>query len=137
MSQENVEIVRRMFKAFETGLERGDPGAGWDTGIVAEDLEWITGIPGLGPYSGREEWLEFMRTWTEDFEGWSIELERLIDAGDDRVVGLFRQTATGKGSGAPVEMHQGIVYELEGGRVIRMWHYSDPAEALEAAGLRE
>jgi ketosteroid isomerase-like protein len=78
-----------------------------------------------------------MRTWTEDFEGWSIELERLIDAGGDRVVALHRHLATGKGSGVPVEMHQGIVYELEDGRVIRMRHYSDPAEALEAAGLRE
>ncbi|MEK6276853.1 MAG: hypothetical protein AABM29_02415 [Actinomycetota bacterium] len=23
--------------------------------------------------------IEFMRAWTEDFEGWSIEIERLID----------------------------------------------------------
>jgi ketosteroid isomerase-like protein len=101
MSQKNVEVVRRVIKAFETGLERGDPSAAWDTGLVAEDLEWITGIPGLGPYRGREEWLEFMRTWTEDFEGWSIETERVIDAGDNRVVALNRHLATGKGSGVP------------------------------------
>jgi ketosteroid isomerase-like protein len=61
----------------------------------------------------------------------------VIDAGDDRVVALNRHLATGKGSGVPVEMHQGIVYELKDGRVTRMWHYSDPAEALEAVGLRE
>ena len=78
-----------------------------------------------------------MRTWTEDFEDFSIELERVIDAGDDRVVGLFRQTATGKGSGAPVELHTGLVYELEDGRIIRMRNFLDPAEALEAAGLQE
>ncbi len=34
----------------------------------------------------------------EHFEDLSVELERLIDAGDDGVVGLFRQTATGKGT---------------------------------------
>jgi hypothetical protein len=76
-----------------------------------------------------------MRIWTEDSEDWSVELERLIDAGDDRVVGLFHQRGIGKGSGAPVELHQGLVYELERGRVIRMRNYIDPAEALEAAGL--
>jgi ketosteroid isomerase-like protein len=56
---------------------------------------------------------------------------------DDRVVALFHQHATGKGSGATVEMHMALLYELANGRVIRMRNFIDPAEALEAAGLRE
>ena len=78
-----------------------------------------------------------MRTWTEDFEGWSIEIERLIEAGGDRVVALVHQSATGHGSGVPVEQHFGAVYELEAGQVTRIVNYADPAEAVEAAGLRE
>jgi ketosteroid isomerase-like protein len=139
MSQENVEVVRRLFEVFRKGMERGDLGAWFDSEDLADDFEWITppGVPGLGTYRGREGFLEFMRIWTEDFEDWSVELERLIDAGDDRVVGLFHQRGIGKGSGVPVELHQALVYELERGRVIRMRNYIDPAEALEAAGLRE
>jgi uncharacterized protein len=140
MSEENVEIVRRLFEVFRRGMERGDLAAWFNSEDLAGDFEWITpsGVLGFGTYRGREEFLEFMRTWTEDeFEGWSIELERLIDAGDDRVVGLFHQRATGKGSGVPVELHMALVYELEDGRVIRFRNFLDPAEALEAAGLSE
>jgi ketosteroid isomerase-like protein len=64
-------------------------------------------------------------------------LERLIDAGDDRVVALFHQRASGKGSGVPVEWHLALVYDLNHGRVIRMQTYADPAEALEATGLQK
>jgi len=138
MSQENVEIVRRGFDEFQGGLARGDPGAIFDSGIVAPDAEWIPApnTPGLRPvYRGREGFVEFMRTWTEDFQ-WSIDLERVIDAGDDRVVAMFHQRATGKASGATVELHMALLYELENGRVIRMQNFLDPADALEAAGLR-
>jgi hypothetical protein len=40
-----------------------------------------------------------MRVWTEQFDDFSLQVERLIDAGDDRVVALIRQSATGKESG--------------------------------------
>jgi ketosteroid isomerase-like protein len=142
VSQENVEVVRRGIHEFQAGLARGDPGAIFDSGFVAPDAEWITDpnpktAVGLRPvYRGREGFVEFMGTWTEDFE-WSIDLERLIDAGDDRVLAMFHQHATGKASGATVEMHMAVLHELENGRVIRMRNFLNPAEALEAAGLSE
>ena len=77
-----------------------------------------------------------MRTWTEDFD-WSIELERLVEAGDDLVVGVVSQRATGRGSGVPVELRMAVVYELEGGLIVRMRNYLDPAEALQAAGAED
>ena len=139
MSEENVEIVRRGFEEFRAGLARGDPGAMFDSGLLAPDLEWITApnTPGLeAVYRGREGFVEFMRTWTEDFE-WSIDLERVIDAGNDRVVAVFQQQATGRASGARVELQMALLYELDKGRVVRMRNFLDPDEALEAAGLSE
>jgi ketosteroid isomerase-like protein len=139
MSEENVEVVRRLFAAFQAAWDRDDPGAMFDSGAVAADAEWIPfrGFPGPQSYRGRDGFIEFWRTWTEDFEDWSVALERLVDAGDDRVVVLLHQTATGKESGVPVELHFGQVHDLEAGRVVRMRNYDDPAEALEAAGLSE
>ena len=84
----------------------------------------------------REGFVEFVRAWTEDFEDWSIRVERRIDAGDDRVVALTHQSATGKGSGVPVELKVGQVYELEDGRIARVRNYLK-GDALEAAGLEE
>src|SRR5689334_12930098 len=110
MSEENVEIVRRLFEAFQDVFQHDDPakaGALFDSGLLAKDLEWIPfpGWPGPRSYRGRDGFVEFWRTWTEDFEGWSVELERLVDGGDQQVVGLLHQTATGRGSGTPVKLH--------------------------------
>jgi ketosteroid isomerase-like protein len=139
MSEENVEIVRRLFEDFQTGMEGGDLTVWFDSEDLADDFEWMTPpeVAGLGTYRGREGFLEFMRAWTEDFEDWSIDLDRVIDAGEDRVVGVLHQRAIGKGSGVPIELVQGFVWELEDGRVVRMRNYVTPADALEAVGLSE
>lgn len=58
-----------------------------------------------------------------------------VDAGNNGVVAVFQERATGKASGAPVELQMGLLYELENRRVIRVRNFLDPAEAFEAAGL--
>ena len=122
-------------------MARGDPGGFFDSEALAPDAEWIPPpqhSPGMrSVYRGREEFVEFIRTWTEDFEGWSVRLEQLIDAGDDRVVGLFHHRARGKRSEVPVELHMALVYQVEEGRVTRIWNFLDPAEAFAAVGLAE
>lgn len=139
MSQGNVEIVRRLAEAVQRGVEQDDPGVIFDTGLLANDAEWVLGAPfeGKSVWRGRQEYVEFMRAWTSEFEDYSIQFEPLIDASDDRVVAIYRQRATGKGSGVPVEWHGGMVIELRDGRAIRTTNYAEPAEALEAAGLLE
>ena len=139
MSQENVEIVRRIDDVFSAGVESGDFGLAFDTGAVAAEFEWVAAaeMAEQRSYRGREEFVDFMRRWTEDFDGYSIKREALIDAGDDRVVGVFRQFATGRVSGAPIEMEYSLVYDLRDGQLVRIRAYLDRAEALEAAGLRE
>jgi ketosteroid isomerase-like protein len=139
MSEENVEIVRKGLEALQKVAESGDPNAGFHPEILADDIEWIptSSFPGPKSYRGREGVVEYMRTWSEDFESWSLEVERLIDAPDDRVVALVHQRAIGKGSGAPVEMRLAAVYDLEGGRVIRIQNFINPADALEAAGVAD
>jgi uncharacterized protein len=140
MSQENVEIVRRLYEEWWAGLERGDPGAVFDSEEVTDDCEFTVegGMPdGRSVWRGREEYVEWFRTWTSEFEGWSLRLERLMDAGRDRVVALTHQSGTGKESGVPVELNVGVVWELKEGRVIRARNYVSHADALEAAGLSE
>jgi ketosteroid isomerase-like protein len=139
MSRENVEIVRQAWEAFLAAMERGDPGAFFDSGLLAEDFEWVTTVvlDGRSVWRGREGFVEFIRTWTAEFDDWSIRVERLIDAAEDRVVSLTVQTATGKESGVPVDMHIGQVVEVKDGRQVRITNYLTHAEALEAAGLEE
>jgi len=139
MSEENVAVVRRLFVLLQVGMGRGDLGSWTESEDLADDFEWILppDVPGLGTYRGQEGFLEFMRTWTENFEDWSVELEQVFDVPPDRVAGIVRQRAIGKASGAPVELQQGMVWEFKDGRVIRIRHFLSPSQALEAAGLSE
>jgi ketosteroid isomerase-like protein len=139
MSEENVEIVRRGLETLREALERRDFDSVFDADVVADDVEWIPtrSFPGTNSYRGRHAVGEYMRTWAEEFDHLTFDIERLIDAPDDRVVALVHQRASGQGSGVPVEMDLAAVYDLKHGRVIRIRNYLDPADALEAAGLSE
>jgi ketosteroid isomerase-like protein len=139
MSQENVEVVRRAVEKVRAAMERGDPGAYFDPAIMADDVEWVlsASLEGRTVWTGPEAFVDFLRTWTEQFDDWSVQVERLIDAGNDRVVALMHQSGTGKGSGVPVEWNSGVIYELRDGRVLRATNYATFADALEAAGLSE
>jgi ketosteroid isomerase-like protein len=111
---------------------------GASAGISSGRLTLVIRPSKEGRYgAGRDGFVEFVRIWTEGFEEWSIRVERLIDAGNDRVVALTRQTAIGKGSGVPVELYVGQVWELEDGRVARVTNYMTQSDALQAAGLSE
>jgi len=134
-----MELARLLFEEFQAGLQRGDPGAWFDSEFVADDYEWVLSDPldGRSVWRGREGFVAFIRTWTEQFEDWSIRVERWIDAGEDRVLALTHQSATGKGSGVPVELSLGWIGEFDAGRLARQRVYLTHAEALEAAGLRE
>jgi len=118
-------------------MDEGNPLGAFDAGIAAPDFKWIlpADAPGLRHlYEGREGWLEFMRTWTEDFE-WSIEIEEAMDAGDGRVVVNTRQRAVGRASGVPVELLMGAIWTVKAGQVVSAENFLDPADALAAAGL--
>jgi ketosteroid isomerase-like protein len=75
-----------------------------------------------------------MRQWTEDFDDWALRVDDLRDAGE-AVVARVRQSARGKGSGAPVELLFGIVFRVRDGQIARMEMYMSVAEALKAVGL--
>ena len=103
------------------------------------DFEWVLPLPfeGKRVWTGVEEAIEFLRIWTEQFDHYSFQVLRFIDAGDGRVVVLVHQSATGKASGAAVEWDTGMVYELMDGRIVRASNHFTHAEALQAAGLSE
>ena len=75
---------------------------------------------------------------TEDRDVWEehrIEPREFIDAGD-RVVVLHREYQRGKGSGVEIVIDTASILDLREGRIVRMQGYVNPAEALEAVGLR-
>jgi ketosteroid isomerase-like protein len=139
MSRENVEIVRRAFDVFIKGMEQGNPTAVFDDGVFAPNatLTPARQRPDWKIYVGREGLAEFIQTWTEDFLDWRLWPEEIIDAGGDRVVVIVGQSGQGKASGALTELRFGLVFTLEDSQVVDQREFLDPAQALEAVGLRE
>src|SRR5882762_2017710 len=132
MSQENVEIVRRMYDAFHGGdvdgaLSHFDP----DVLVDASKAR-----PDVGVGKGREHVNAVVTSWLGSWEEWREEIEEVRDLGS-RVLVLSVQRGRGKGSGVEVEAHYAMLYDVHGGEIISMRMYGTPAEALEAAGLRE
>ena len=140
MSEENVEVVRRVFENSQTAYKHGHfkESLSVEAGLLDPDFELVPAAElTTEHYRGYDGWERFMQTWTESFEQWSFELEQLVDAGHDRVVAIARQRGIGKESGVPVDLEFGMLYELNAGRVNRVRVFLDPASALEAAGLSE
>ncbi len=132
MSKENVDLVMRGYahrQATGDFLEE----------ILAPDFVWDMSKFGNWPeqqvYEGLEEAREFIRNWTAAFDEWKIEIEKVHDAGGDKVVGILRQHGRSKSTGLPVDMLLAQVWTVREGLERRMEMYSEVDEALKAAGL--
>jgi len=129
VSQENVDLVRRVYGEWERGNFR----AGKE--LLDESLTtvWAEDFPTAGIYHGPAEHTAAMRTWLSAWDGFHLEAEDFVDAGDSVVV-PFRVRARGKGSGALVERRWAHVWTLRDGRVVRFEVHLDVRRALEAVG---
>jgi uncharacterized protein len=131
MSEENVEIVRRVYDGylsgdFERALSLVDPAVECDVSIR----------PDGKVYRGHDGVIEALRTWSGTWEAFRIDVEEIIDGGDS-VVGVERQSGRGKGSGLPMAQQTFSVFTIDDGKVTRILWLQDRGEALEAAGLSE
>jgi ketosteroid isomerase-like protein len=132
MSQENVEIVRRMYDAFHSGDVEGAL-AYFDPDVVADASQ---ARPDLPKGHGHEELRQIVSSWVGAWDEWREEIEEMRDLGS-RVLVFIVQRGRGKGSGIEVEAANAALYDLDGGKITRMALFVERAAALEAAGLSE
>ncbi len=134
MSQENVEIVREAFEAFQGGdVDK-------TARLVDPEVEFHGTVGGLqqGQVAHGQSQIE-EKFEAEDLEAWEerrLEAEEFIDAGDNVVV-LLHEYRRGSGSGVELEAKTALVIAVSGGRVVRIQGYLDRGAARKAAGLSE
>jgi ketosteroid isomerase-like protein len=131
MSQENVEIVRRMYEAFHGGDADGalayfDPEVEVDASVRVDE--------GIG--HGRDAVNAMVARWLAAWDEWREEIEEIRDL-DSRVLVISKQRGRAKGSGIEVETRYAVLYEIQDDLIKAMTLYATAAEAIEAAGLRE
>jgi ketosteroid isomerase-like protein len=130
MPLQRSEVARAMYDAFNRGdmeaiLELADPA------IAVEDHGVIDGAT----YEGREGVVQFLAFQAEAFSAQSVELEELIETGEE-IVAVIVLRGEGPVSRIPLEGRFTHVWEIAGGMVRRLRVYATKQDALEAAGLR-
>jgi ketosteroid isomerase-like protein len=130
MSQENVEIVRTLWRAFERGEVPPE--------AFAQDVEWhsATDMPDSETCKGVKAIQRMLAVGWENVADPGLEAEEVRDAGV-RVVVRWRGWGKGRASGLPVDWREAHTYLLREGKVVEVREYRTWEQALKAVGLAE
>jgi ketosteroid isomerase-like protein len=135
MSQESVEIVRRVLEPYAMG-SRARRSEFEDLLDPAIRLDLSERVFNPAVYEGYEGILRWQAEIGEVWESYRSEAEEFLDGGD--VVLVFtHEYGRGKGSGVDVEQRLALLCTLRAGRVSEIRLYRDRERALSAAGLAE
>jgi ketosteroid isomerase-like protein len=133
MSQENVEIVRRIYEAW----------AGGDFRAGADDLDQHVVLvvrspdfPEFGVFSGPAGVSVYVRRMLQQWERLTVEAKHIQAVGDTVLVHVV-QHGKGRASGIEVDDRYFMLYTFRGDKVVRIELVRDKTDALEAAGLSE
>jgi hypothetical protein len=152
MSQENVEIVRRLYpgdvdlvavlvdrEALEATLEP----------LVHPDFETIT-VPGQIPLSGAaaaessrpifygvDGFVSAFVDWLSAWESWVITATDFIDVDESRILVMLDVRARSRTHQVEMPVEGANLLTLRDGKLERLELFFDRSQALEAAGLSE
>ena len=131
MSQENVEVVRALFEAWNAG-DTDAVREYFDPGVIMRMPE---DFPEAGPFVGREAVMRQLEQQRETWDADAFELiTDFIDAADRVVV---RFSWRGAGHGPELNLEATGVYTVRNGTVFAIELFWDHAKGLETLGLSE
>ena len=129
MSQENIEVVQRLYDAWEKD------GFGVVPALMDPDIEYVN--PPYAVEPGTRRGYEGFTTAAQAIHGVyptrRFEPLAFYDT-PDRVAVRVRVVARGVGSSVEVDAERGYVFDLRNGKVVRFAWFKEPLEALEAVG---
>jgi ketosteroid isomerase-like protein len=133
---DRLRAVREGYEAWNRGdivaiLERTHPDCELDNGGV---------VPGLDRISrGREGMRKMFDEWyTGPWQGTlEMELDRVFDLGDDRLLALLTFHGSGAGSGVPVTVKYAHLFEEKDGLTYRIQGFASWDHALAVAGIAQ
>jgi uncharacterized protein len=132
MSEENVDIVQRIFDGWATGEFR--------TGLtdLAPDVVFVVRhpFPEAVETAGPDGIQEYMRRFLDNWKSYAIDATDLRAVGDI-VVADAVQHGEGKASGIEMEQQFFMLFTFRGGKIVRIESILERGQALEAAGLQE
>jgi ketosteroid isomerase-like protein len=134
MSQENVDSFKRASVHFERRdvegvLEELDPQVEWYPAFTA----LVGGEKSM--YRGHDGARELMQEYWDVFSEAHFSVSEIRDLGD-QVLAIGTMRVRGAESGADIESPWAWLVRSKQGKAVSVRAYTDPAEALEAAGKK-
>lgn len=131
MSEENVKAVRDAAAAFN----RGDLDTWFEFWTDDIDYRAVEGAPDdHGPIHGRDALRGYAHDWLDTFDDFRQVPVEQIDAGDDKVIVVFKISGRAKLSGVETDLTYAALYTFRDGKIALGREYWTRDEALEAAG---
>jgi ketosteroid isomerase-like protein len=141
MSQQNVELVRRLFAELAPNFPVDEPESRLTDATLGEffdpEIEWVPvrqsllAVDSYRGYDGvRRFWIEFLSTWEE----YVVEPQEFFDRGDQVAV-IMRMS--GRTHDLAIQETWSSLYTLRNGRILRIEAFTSRDGAVEAAGLSE
>ena len=134
MSQQNVEILRAAFEAWNAG-DMEALFAHFHPELVYHPR---ADEPDPSPHVGRDVYERLVRGFVDSFSEVTVEVLEVIDAGDHVIVStVLHAVPQGSATGAGVSDTYVFVNKMRDGLVVEGWEYKTKQEALKAVGLSE
>ena len=131
MSQENVELYRRLAEAFN----RRDLDAA--LALMDDDVEVASRIVAIeGGLRGHDGVLRWWQNWLDTWPDYKVEVLEVRDIGDVTLAAL-RNLGHGAGSQVPFEDTIWQLCRWRAGKCVAWRIFTNEAEALEAVALSE
>jgi len=130
VSQENVEIVQRMYEAFN----RGEADRARDILHPAAELHQPPSVADASAYYGRDDFVRGLVLWLSAWQEPRFELLGAQDIGESVLLHI-RATGKGRTSGIETGTEFFHAWTLSHGKPHRCFVRDTEAEALKAAGL--
>ena len=133
MSESNLDLARHGYGRWSAGDLDGM------LELVTPDFEFVpaiaAGVEG-GSVKGPDEYRRFFNEMQETWETFRIDVDEFREVGD-RVIGIGRLTAKGRGSELELDQPFYSVVWFRDGKVARMQSFLDESAARAAAGESE
>jgi len=130
MSTDGEEAARW----FAVAITRGDRDSALAVCHPEIRLDSMLGISGHA-YHGHDGIHEYFDDVESAWEHWTVEVERVVEAADGRVVIVMTMHARGRGSGLTLAGRTAHIWTLSDGKLLRNQLYRNPEQALEDVGL--
>lgn len=129
MSEEHVELVRRMADAVNSGDLPRD--------LLTDDFELTNATTAVtdATYHGYEGGLKWRQDFFDVVDDAHYVVDEILAAEDDYVVIANHLTGRGASSGAPVDLRWASVFWFRDDKIARIAGFNSRRAAMEAVGL--